>query len=383
MYATTALMKHPGVATILAAGGNAMVVAAYSCGKPALGVGAGKVPAYVEKTCVLKRVVKFPKLGKKAQLICIPTTSGTRIVVHNTANDASARNEISYMISNNNQVSFHFAVDDKEVVQGIPLNRNAWHSGDGGNGKGNREGIAIEICYSKSGGTRFTNAEKLASKFIAQLLKERGWDISKVTKHQDYNGKYCPHRTLDMGWQRFLNMVQDELNTLKGVQSNSASTTSNGKLEDYSGYVEVIYAGSDGLDYHSSPSWDSKTVAGTAKKGDVFTVVGRIMVDGTYMYKLKSGNYITSASKYVTFRTTLHSSSSATSSSSQTNKYAGKEVKLSKKPLYASSDAKSASGSLTGTYYYWSDEIINGRIRVTNAKSRVGVKRQITGWISI
>lgn len=327
---------------------------------------------------IIKNLVSSSKYSIK----CPYSMKATRIVVHNTANDASARNEISYMISNNNQVSFHYAIDDIEVVQGLPENRNGWHAGDG-NGKGNREGIAIEICYSKSGGTRFINAEKLASKFIAQLLKEKGWGISEVTKHQDYSGKYCPHRTLDMGWQRFLNMVQDELNTLNGVQSNSASTTSNGKLENYSGYVEVIYAGSDGLDYHSSPSWDSKTVAGTAKKGDVFTVVGRIMVDGTYMYKLKSGNYITSASKYVAFRTTLHSSSSATSSSSQTNKYAGKEVKLSKKSLYASSDAKSASGSLTGTYYYWSDEIINGRIRVTNAKSRVGVKGQVTGWISI
>ncbi len=48
--ATTALMQHPGIACILATGGNAMVKAAYSCGKPALGVGAGNVPAYVEKT---------------------------------------------------------------------------------------------------------------------------------------------------------------------------------------------------------------------------------------------------------------------------------------------------------------------------------------------
>lgn len=51
------------------------------------------------------------------------------------------------MIGNNNEVSFHYAVDDVEVVQGIPENRNAWHAGDKGNGKGNREGIAIEICY--------------------------------------------------------------------------------------------------------------------------------------------------------------------------------------------------------------------------------------------
>ena len=51
------------------------------------------------------------------------------ITVHNTANDASARNEISYMISNDNEVSFHYAVDDKEAVQGLPLNRNGWHAG--------------------------------------------------------------------------------------------------------------------------------------------------------------------------------------------------------------------------------------------------------------
>ena len=56
MEGTSALMKHPGVATILATGGNAMVEAAYSCGKPALGVGAGNVPAYVEKTADIKQV---------------------------------------------------------------------------------------------------------------------------------------------------------------------------------------------------------------------------------------------------------------------------------------------------------------------------------------
>lgn len=55
MEGTSSLMKHPGVATILATGGNAMVEAAYSCGKPALGVGAGNVPAYVEKSANIKQ----------------------------------------------------------------------------------------------------------------------------------------------------------------------------------------------------------------------------------------------------------------------------------------------------------------------------------------
>src|SRR3712207_9006591 len=60
----------------------------------------------------------------------------TRIVVHNTANSASASSEINYMISNNNKVSYHFAVDDKEIIQGIPLDRNVWHAGDGATGIG-------------------------------------------------------------------------------------------------------------------------------------------------------------------------------------------------------------------------------------------------------
>lgn len=64
MDATTALMNHTGVATILATGGNAMVKAAYSCGKPALGVGAGNVPAYIEKSANIKQAVNDIVMSK-------------------------------------------------------------------------------------------------------------------------------------------------------------------------------------------------------------------------------------------------------------------------------------------------------------------------------
>lgn len=151
----------------------------------------------------------------KWNIKCPYPMTPTRIVVHNTANDASAENEIAYMIRNNDETSYHFAIDDKEVVQGIPLDRCSWQAGDGANGIGNREGISLEICYSLSGGDRFIKAEKLAAQFIAQLLNERKWGIDKVTKHQDYSGKYCPHRTLDMGWQRFLDMISAELKKLQ------------------------------------------------------------------------------------------------------------------------------------------------------------------------
>lgn len=54
---TGELMNHKGIAITLATGGNALVKAAYSTGKPALGVGAGNVPAYFEKTTDIRRAV--------------------------------------------------------------------------------------------------------------------------------------------------------------------------------------------------------------------------------------------------------------------------------------------------------------------------------------
>jgi acetaldehyde dehydrogenase/alcohol dehydrogenase len=61
---TQALMKHPGVSLILATGGAGMVKAAYSSGKPALGVGPGNVPCYIEKTANIKQAVTDLILSK-------------------------------------------------------------------------------------------------------------------------------------------------------------------------------------------------------------------------------------------------------------------------------------------------------------------------------
>ncbi|KRM32467.1 bifunctional acetaldehyde-CoA alcohol dehydrogenase [Agrilactobacillus composti DSM 18527 = JCM 14202] len=62
--ATKTLMNHPGVATVLATGGPGMVKSAYSTGKPALGVGPGNVPAFIEKTADVKQAVNDIMLSK-------------------------------------------------------------------------------------------------------------------------------------------------------------------------------------------------------------------------------------------------------------------------------------------------------------------------------
>lgn len=62
--ATTDLMNNPGVQTILATGGPGMVKAAYSSGKPAIGVGPGNGPSYIEKTANIDRAVYDIVLSK-------------------------------------------------------------------------------------------------------------------------------------------------------------------------------------------------------------------------------------------------------------------------------------------------------------------------------
>ncbi|MBG0971882.1 bifunctional acetaldehyde-CoA/alcohol dehydrogenase [Bacillus sp. SRB3LM] len=62
--ATKQLMNHDGVALVLATGGAGMVKSAYSTGKPALGVGPGNVPCYIEKSAHVKRAVNDLILSK-------------------------------------------------------------------------------------------------------------------------------------------------------------------------------------------------------------------------------------------------------------------------------------------------------------------------------
>lgn len=188
--------------------------------------------------------------SSKYSIKCPNSMTATTITVHNTANDASAENEIKYMITNDNQVSFHYAVDDVEVIQGVPTNRNCWHAGDGsGATSGNRTSIAVEICYSKSGGEKYTKAEALAVKFIAQLLKERGWGVDKLRQHYDWSKKDCPHRIrAEKRWDSFVQAVKDELNGSSSGSSSNSSNSGSTSNSTYTGTSLVDYLKSIGVD---------------------------------------------------------------------------------------------------------------------------------------
>lgn len=167
------------------------------------------------------------------------------ITIHNTDNVAPAINEISYMISNNYEVSYHWAVDENEAVQGLEHNRNGWHCGDGGQGTGNRKSIGIEICknFVKDGDAYYRSDEN-GAKLAAILLNHYNWGVDRLRQHHDWSGKHCPRRILDENrWESFKQRVQGYLNQLQQPQQNTQPTPNKhqeqleGTLERYADEV--------------------------------------------------------------------------------------------------------------------------------------------------
>ena len=136
------------------------------------------------------------------------------IIVHNTAGSASAMEEANRMINNNSPISFHVVIDEKEAVECIPFSHNAWHAGDGGYGFANRNLIGIEIARSTSPQDLYLKAEANAVVYVAGVLKQYGWGVNRLYKHKQFSATACPHRTEELGWQRFIALVQAELSRL-------------------------------------------------------------------------------------------------------------------------------------------------------------------------
>lgn len=150
--------------------------------------------------------------------LCEPFTEVKYITIHNTANKATAQNERDYLNRrrDNVSISFHFAVDENEAIQIMPLLMHAWHAGDG-RGEGNMNSIAIEICRSTLyDGDLYPRAEENAVKLAAYLLYIYRLDVDDLRMHYNWSGKKCPHRIIeDNRWDEFKMRVAASLENLK------------------------------------------------------------------------------------------------------------------------------------------------------------------------
>lgn len=177
---------------------------------------------------VIKMLLPASKYAKK----CPNPMQPIGLTVHETGNVATAKSEISYMIGNDTSTSFHIAVDEKNIVQGLPFNRNGHHSGDGSKGTGNGKTIGMEICYNWTGGATTKNNAKYnplyqaavrnAIEAAAQLFIDNPhWGepkhLKNIFRHYDHSKKNCPQRMIEEGtWTTFVENVRLRYLELKG-----------------------------------------------------------------------------------------------------------------------------------------------------------------------
>ncbi len=135
------------------------------------------------------------------------------ITIHSTGNpNSTAQNERDNLNRNTNTTStgFHIVVDEIQAIECIPLDKVAYHAGDGRNGPGNTRSIGVEMCESGNREKVINNTVKL----VAQMLHDRNWTINRLQRHYDWSGKNCP-RIMSANnwkeWDRFKFNVNKEL----------------------------------------------------------------------------------------------------------------------------------------------------------------------------
>lgn len=120
LEATTALINHPGISLILATGGSNMVKAAYSAGKPALGVGPGNVPCYIDQSAELETALTDLMLSKTFDngMICASEQS---VIFHKAIADRAIEFLKSHncYVLNKNEVELLIAVAMNKEKGGV------------------------------------------------------------------------------------------------------------------------------------------------------------------------------------------------------------------------------------------------------------------------
>jgi hypothetical protein len=131
-------------------------------------------------------------------------------VQHETANvspgaDAEMHCRWLHNGAGGQQLSFHFAVDDRAIYQMIPIDEVTWQAADGA-GPGNMSGISSELCVNA--GIDHARARRNAEALAGGILAALNMQADRVRKHQDFSGKWCPTRMLNEGyWPTFVRNV--------------------------------------------------------------------------------------------------------------------------------------------------------------------------------
>ena len=137
------------------------------------------------------------------------------ITIHNTGNEsrgAGARSHAKYFKGDaaaGRPVSYHYTVDECDIIQHLPDNEIAWHAGDGSSGRGNTQSISIGICENADGD--LLGATDRAAELTAHLCRRHNIPVENIVQHHRWTGKLCPARLragMPYGWDAFIGKVR-------------------------------------------------------------------------------------------------------------------------------------------------------------------------------
>ena len=154
----------------------------------------------IKKSFIPKGRLNRPGLKMTPKYITIHETN-------NTEKFCDADFFANMLEETNSESSWHFTVDDHQIIQHLPLNENAWHCSDGEEGSGNRESIGIEIC-TYEGQDREKTLEA-AVKLCQKLQREFNIPIENSKQHYDWDlWTDCPFfLRKDGNWTKFIDSI--------------------------------------------------------------------------------------------------------------------------------------------------------------------------------
>ena len=145
------------------------------------------------------------------------------ITIHETSNWSKGANALMHAnyINSGSEVTWHYTVDDKNIIQHYNDTVQCWHAG---NDKGNFESIGIEICVNPE--SNFLIACNNAIDLTAFLMKKHNIPIDKVVQHNYWSGKNCPLQIRGgkhgITWNDFITKVKNKQgSTVKPVNNSN------------------------------------------------------------------------------------------------------------------------------------------------------------------
>lgn len=136
------------------------------------------------------------------------------ITIHETGNTNVGAGALSHAkyINGGSPTSWHYTVDDKEVIQHFEDTTQCWHCGDG-RGNGNLNSIGVEMCVNSDGDMSKTIENTI--ELIKHLMNKHKIPISKVVQHNHWSKKDCPRnirKGKPINWNTFISMIENKSN---------------------------------------------------------------------------------------------------------------------------------------------------------------------------